>query len=172
MAWGAAAEQRRREASSSQYESLIQRPDTVILSIYARPNKSCQAGRDASGTLQPGVARRGQREAVDPRTWRPIGRVAAASTVRVDAAIQAQRPLLETEARTRHKSLRPHRTLILAWAQGDRNDDVPMSLGSFLCPRCNVQCSTSAVTCQARAEQGRYGRLGGGRAGAHSLTVA
>ena len=146
LPWGGATTQQQRlEASRLNFERLAAQPGSQILRVYARPNKSCQAGRDASGSLQPGAAKRGQREAVDPRPWHLVGRVATIGTANVDAAVHAQRPLLEAEARLQ-KPLRPHRTLVLAWAPGDSaTGDV--SLGSFLCPRCNAQSSASASEC-------------------------
>ena len=147
LAWGgAAAQQQRLEAARLNFERLAQQPGSRILHVYARPNKSCQAGRDASGSLQPGAAKRGQREAVDPRPWHIVGRVATLGAANVDAAIHAQRQLLETEARLQHQPLRPHRTLILAWAPG-ASATGEVSLGSFLCPRCNVQSSASSSAC-------------------------
>jgi len=142
---GATAQQQRLEAARLNFETLTAQPGTQILQVYARPNKSCQAGRDASGSMQPGASKRGQREAVDPRPWHLIGRVATLGSANVDAAIHAQRQLLEAEARLQHQPLRPHRTLILAWAPRETAGEV--SLGSFLCPRCNVQSSASASAC-------------------------
>ena len=134
------------EASQLNFERLAAQPGSQILRVYARPNKSCQAGRDASGSLQPGAAKRGQREAVDPRPWHLVGRVATIGTANVDAAIHSQRQLLEAEARLQHRPLRPHRTLVLAWAPGDSTTG-DVSLGSFLCPRCNAQSPASASAC-------------------------
>ena len=147
LPWGGAtAQQQRLESSRLNFERLAAQPGSQILRVYARPNKSCQAGRDASGSLQPGAAKRGQREAVDPRPWHLVGRVATIGTANVDAAIHSQRQLLEAEARLQHRPLRPHRTLVLAWAPGDSaTGDV--SLGSFLCPRCNAQSPASASAC-------------------------
>ena len=146
-AWGGAAtHQQRLEAARLNFERLAQQPGSLILHVYARPNKSCQAGRDASG-MQPGAAKRGQREAVDPRPWHLVGRVATLGAANVDAAIHAQRPLLEREARLQHQPLRPHRTLVLAWAPGASDTGEGMSIGSFLCSRCNRQSSASASAC-------------------------
>ena len=114
LPWGGATTQQRLEASRLNFERLAAQPGSQILRVYARPNKSCQAGRDASGSLQPGAAKRGQREAVDPRPWHLVGRVATIGTANVDAAIHSQRQLLEAEARLQHRPLRPHRTLVLA----------------------------------------------------------
>ena len=149
LAWGGAPQQQRREAARLNFDRLAQQPGSLVLRVYARPNKSCQAGRDASGSLQPGAAKRGQREAIDPRPWRLVGRVATPGAVNVDAAIHAQRQLLEDEARLQHQPLRPHRTLVLAWAldASDTAVEDTMTLGSFLCPRCNVQSSASATAC-------------------------
>ena len=148
LSWGggAIAQQQRLEAARLNFERLAAQPGSQILHVYARPNKSCQAGRDASGSLQPGAAKRGQREAVDPRPWHLVGRVATLGTANVDAAIHAQRQLLEAEARLQHQPLRPHRTLILAWAPF-ASAPGEVSLGSFLCPRCNVQSSATASAC-------------------------
>ena len=52
------------KASLRSFDSLERCPEARTLHVFARPNKSCQAGRDASGRFQPGAASRGQREAI------------------------------------------------------------------------------------------------------------
>ena len=137
----------RRETALRDFLALAASPDARTLRVYARPNKSCQAGRDASGRFQPGAASSGQREARDPRPWRLVGRVSTRSDTAVNGAIQAQRSLLEEEARLQHRALRPHRTLVLAWAdERDEPFDEPV-LGSFLCPRCGTQADAGAAAC-------------------------
>ena len=142
MPWSGSGASAQREAHRQQFDQLVQSPTTCVLRVYARPNKSCQAGRDAAG----------QREATDPRPWHLLGRVAAESReiTTIEAAIQAQRSLLEAEARLQHRTLRPHRTLVLAWADGGDEPAAapPPTLGSFLCRRCNTLNEAAAMACR------------------------
>ena len=142
MPWSGSGASAQREAHRQQFDQLMQSPTTCVLRVYARPNKSCQAGRDAAG----------QREATDPRPWHLLGRVAAESRdiTTIEAAIQAQRSLLEAEARLQHRTLRPHRTLVLAWADGGDEPAAapPPTLGSFLCRRCNTLNEAAAMACR------------------------
>lgn len=145
--WASPSSADRRETALRNFMELASSPDARTLWVYARPNKSCQAGRDASGRFQPGAASRGQREARDPRPWLLVGRVNTRDGTAVNGAIQMQRALLEEEARRQHKALRPHRTLVLAWVdECDEPSDEPV-LGSFLCPRCGTQADADAAAC-------------------------
>ena len=146
--WGGAAAAS-REASRRNFDALA---DSCQVRVYARAGKSCQAGRDASG----------QREASDPRPWNYLGLVAAHDPSAIDAAISAQRSILEAEARRQHPALRPHRSLMLAWQPGEK-DPAPMpTLGSYLCPRCGtlVPAAAEKASCgAARPEWAPQGEL-------------
>jgi len=142
MPWGGGSTPaQQREVQRQQFDQLVLEPTVCVLWIYARPGKSCQAGRDAAG----------QREATDPRPWHLLGRVAVQSPdiAAINSAIQAQRLLLEAEARLQHRMLRSQRSLVLAWAAGheEPGGGAP-TLGSFLCPRCGTLNEATAMACR------------------------
>ena len=54
--WASSSAAERRAASVRSFEALESSREARTFRVFARPNKSCQAGRDASGRFQPGAA--------------------------------------------------------------------------------------------------------------------
>ena len=134
--------QRARE----RYQALVSTGAHVAV-IYAMKGKSCEAG-----SYNPDESKWG----IESGPWFQIGHVAAAvddarpKASAIHLAIKQQRSMLLDTARSQYRTLRPFRSLRLAWASDEPPEDA-LALGSFWCPNCGAHNDAGVETCHSCA---------------------